>query len=78
MIQKQADVETIRLSPFLLEEKEYVDIRYWRWTRNGPRPTKKGIAIHRSEIIHLIRALQKVGAALNGDDARKEAAISGC
>ncbi len=77
MAQVHDDIETIRLSPFLLDGKDHVDIRYWKWTRNGPRPTKKGIAISRAEIIQMIVSLQRVNSAYNSDDAKKEAAVNG-
>ena len=76
MARVKEDIQIIRLSPFLLEGKEHVDIRYWKCTNNGPRPTKKGMAIKRYELINLIIALQRVNAAFNSDDARRKETVN--
>ena len=75
---KRKDIETIRYSPFLLEGKEMIDMRYWRWTRNGPKPTAQKIMFERSYLPLLIVGMQRLFRNLSSEEARqKEAQVNG-
>lgn len=67
--------ETIRLNRFLLEEEEMLDIRFYRNTKNGPKPTNRGIAIKQGMMTKLIWALQNVRSEIQSEAAKKEAGV---
>jgi hypothetical protein len=69
--------EQIRLSPFKLEGKAMVDIRWWKDTAKGPRPTKRFVAIPQHMVTRLISGLQQFHARHNSDAAREPAAVEG-
>ncbi len=71
----EANNETIKLIPFDLEGEAMLDIRFWRATKKGPRPTKRGIVIRQKTIARLIYGLQLVRAQLSADEAKEEAGI---
>jgi hypothetical protein len=72
--------ERVRLNRFDLEEADGVfipmlDIRFWKNTKTGPKPTKRGVAIKQSLITDMIVALQKVRSQINSEQAREEAGV---
>lgn len=52
--------EQILLNRFELDGKPMVDIRYWKKTKVGMRPTKKGIVIEQKMVTRLVWALHKI------------------
>ncbi len=64
--------EWIKLSPFELDGVQMLDIRYWRETSLGPRPTKKGIVIKQALNTRLIGALQRVHTNVSRDEAFRQ------
>lgn len=67
--------EMVRIHPFILDDVDMLDIRFWKSTKRGPRPTSKGIAIKRSMIIQLIMGLQRVNSQMNSEEAQEEAGV---
>lgn len=67
--------ERVRINRFDLEGEDMLDIRFWRITRTGPKPTKRGIAIKQILITDMIVALQKVRSQINSEEARQEAGV---
>jgi len=66
--------ENIQLSPFEIDGKLMVDVRYWRITKKGPRPTQKGIEVEFRLIPQMISCFQKIWAKQHAEQA-KEAAL---
>jgi len=73
MAARKETEESIRLNRFTLDDVDMIDMRFWRETKNGPRPTKKGIVFDQRMLIRLIIALQKVSQRVNSEMAREEA-----
>ena len=69
--------EELRLARFEVDGLPMVDVRYWRETRLGPRPTKKGIAIEQKIVTRLIAALIKMHESYSHDGARRPANVKG-
>jgi len=66
--------ENIQLSPFEIDGKLMVDVRYWRITKKGPRPTNKGIEVDFKLIPQMISCFQRIWEKQNAEQA-KQAAI---
>jgi hypothetical protein len=69
--------EIIRLTPFELNGKRMVDMRWWKNTAKGPHPTKRGIAMDQSMVTRLIWGLQKYHAKYSSEEAREKSLIEG-
>ncbi len=67
--------ERVRLNRFDLDGEPMLDIRFWKITKLGPRPTKRGVAIKQVLITDMIVALQKVRSQINSEEAREEAGV---
>ncbi len=67
--------EHLRIYPFDLDGQEMLDIRFWRNTLKGPRPTRRGIGIKQNSIVQLIVGLQRIHAQINSEAAKKEAGV---
>ncbi len=65
--------EELRLSPFELEGKTMVDVRYWKQTPDGPKPTNKGIYVEQKMVTRLIWALQKITRSNDAWEAKMAA-----
>lgn len=65
--------EILKLLPFQLEGEEMLDIRFWKKTKAGPRPTHRGIAIKQTMIVGMIVGLQKVRSQINSEESKKTA-----
>ncbi len=67
--------EIVRICPFTLDGIDMLDIRFWKATKAGPRPTKRGIAIKACMSVKMIVAIQRIMAKNSSDQARLETAI---
>ena len=76
MIDRNKD-QSIRLSPFEVDGTPMIDIRYWRNTAKGPRPTKKFIVMEEKLIPQMIIALQRVFQQQNAERARETSGVQG-
>ena len=65
--------EVIRLSPFELDGELMIDVRYWRTTKKGPRPTNKGIEVNFRHVPQMIACFQKIWAQQNAEKAKETA-----
>ncbi len=69
--------ETMKLNRFELEGRPMVDMRWWKDTNVGLRPTKKGIVIEQRMVTQMIEALWKMHESFNSEEARKPAGVRG-
>lgn len=67
--------ELIKLLPFELEGVDMIDIRFWKKTTAGPRPTKRGIAVREKMLVPLIVGLQRVLSQVSSEAAKEEAGV---
>lgn len=70
-------IKRVKFSRFDLEGVEMLDIRVWKYTKAGPRPTKEGISVEVAMLPRVIMNCQKVWSTSSSEAARKEASSLG-
>lgn len=63
----------VKFSRFELDGIQMLDIRVWKYTKAGPRPTKEGISVEVAMLPRMISNCQMVWSKANSEDARNEA-----
>lgn len=69
-----AATKRVRFSRFALDGEEMLDIRVWKFTKAGPRPTKEGLAVQVAMIPRLIMNFQTVWRTSSAEAAKQKAA----
>ncbi len=66
--------ETLRIIPYAADGLDMLDVRIWKNTKKGPRPTKNGFVIRELFLTRMIAAMQGVHRQRSRELAEKTAA----